>query len=181
MATPRRIFRIYHALGADAETVRDFMLAKGEPVSTTVKNLCDKDADKLLRKWGDEMEEIAGVLDGTHEDPYILEATQTFYWASLYAIVKGLGWDDIGFDEGRRTAPTCGVDNLDELRSNVQRLVGMGPEVAKPSKLFLLWNVADAIYRRQTPAADRWTLEQIMDILLLWKLHRVCDACSVHH
>jgi len=163
MTTPRRIFRIYHALGADAEIVRDFMQAKGEPVSSTVKNLCDKDAAKLLRKWGDEMEEIAGVLDGSHDDPYILEATQTFYWASLYAIVQGLSWEDLGFDLARREARTCGIDDLPALRANVQRLVGLGPAEAKASKLFLLWNVADTIYRRQTPTDTQWSLEQIME------------------
>lgn len=163
MATPRRIFRIYHALGADAEVVRDFMQAKGDPVSSTVKNLCEKDAGKLLRKWGDEMEELAGVLDGTHEDPYIMEATQTFYWASLYAIVLGQSWEDIGFDLVRRESRTCGVDDMAALCANVKRLIGLGPEGAKPAKLFLLWNVADTFYRRQTPTEDQWSLEELME------------------
>jgi hypothetical protein len=163
MATPRRIFRIYHALGADAETVRDFMQAKGEQVSTTVKNLCARDAGKLLRKWGDEMEEIAGVLDGTHDDPYILESVQTFYWASLYAVVQGSDWEAIGFEGLRRDAATCGVNNLAELRAAVKRLVEAGPEVAKPGKLFLLWWVADGIYRRTVPADQQWSVEQILE------------------
>ncbi len=162
MTTPRRIYRIYHALGRDAETVRDFQQAQGKDVSGTVKLLIAKDADKLLRKWGEEMAELCGVLDGSHDDPYIMEATQTFYWGSLYAVVQGLDWEQLGFDQVRRDAATCGIATVPELQSSVERLVGLGPEVAKPAKLFLLWNVADHIYRRQTPADDQRSLSELM-------------------
>lgn len=163
MATPRRIYRIYHALGQDAELVRDFHQAKGEKVPGTVNLLCTRDAGKLLRKWGDEMEEIAGVIEGTHDDPYILESVQTFYWASLYATVQGKAWEDIGFDLLKKELPAAGIVDLVELRTNVKRLVELGPEAAKPAKLFLLWLAADAIYRRSVPPADQWTVEQIME------------------
>jgi phosphoribosyl-ATP pyrophosphohydrolase len=163
MATPRRIFRIYHALGQDAETVRDFQLAQGQKVSGTVNMLIAKDAGKLLAKWGEEMAELCGVLDGSHDDPYIMESTQTFYWGSLYAVVQGMDWETLGFDQLRRDAATCGITTVEELRNAVVRLVGVGPEGAKPGKLFLLWNVADGIYRRQTPASDQRSLTELMD------------------
>ncbi len=162
MTSPRRIFRIYHALGQDAETVRDFQQARGVKVSGTVNLLISKEAGKLLRKWGEEMAELCGVLDGSHDDPYIMEATQTYYWGSLYAVVQGLDWDQLGFDQVRRDAATCGINTVPELRAAVDRLVGLGPESAKPAKLFLLWNAADHIYRRQTPAADQRSLEELM-------------------
>jgi phosphoribosyl-ATP pyrophosphohydrolase len=162
MTTPRRIFRIYHALGQDAELVRDFQQARGEKVSGTVNLLIAKDAGKLLRKWGEEMAELCGVLDGSHDDPYIMEATQTFYWGSLYAVVSGLDWEALGFDAVRREAATCGIGTVPELRSAVERLVGIGTPAAKPQKLFLLWNVADAIYRRQTPEGDQRSLAELM-------------------
>ena len=161
MTTPRRIFRIYHALGRDAETVRDFQQARGEKVSGTVNLLLAKDADKLVRKWGEEMVELCGVLDGSHEDPYIMEATQTFYWASLYAVVQGSDWEALGFDQVRRDAATCSISLVAELRAAVERLVGLGT-AAKPAKLFLLWNVADSIYRRQTPADEQRSLAELM-------------------
>jgi phosphoribosyl-ATP pyrophosphohydrolase len=162
MTTPRRIFRIYHALGRDAETVRDFQQARGEKVSGTVNLLIAKDSGKLLRKWGEEMAELCGVLDGSHDDPYIMESTQTFYWGSLYAVVQGLDWETLGFEEQRRAAAGCGIGTVPELKTAVERLVAAGSEVAKPAKLFLMWNCADLIYRRQTPAADQRSLAELM-------------------
>lgn len=161
MTTPRRIFRIYHALGRDAETVRDFQQARGEKVSGTVNLLIAKDAGKLLRKWGEEMVELCGVLDGSHDDPYIMESTQTFYWGSLYAVVQGCDWETLGFEQMRREAAGCGISTVPELRAAVERLVAVGP-AAKPGKLFLLWNVADGIYRRQTPADEQRSLAELM-------------------
>ena len=39
----------------------------------------------------------------------------------------------------------------------------MAPGAAKPEKLFLLWNVADHLYREKTPREDQWTLEQLLE------------------
>jgi phosphoribosyl-ATP pyrophosphohydrolase len=161
MTTPRRIYRIYHALGRDCEMIRDFLHATGKR-SGTLDLLCSKDAGKLLRKWGEEMAELCGVLDGSHDDPYIMEATQTYYWGSLYAVVQGLAWEDLDFDGQRRDAPATGITSVAELRPAVERLVGLGPEAAKPGKLFLLWNVADLIYRRQTPPDDQRSINELM-------------------
>ncbi len=163
MATPRRIYRIYLQLARDAETVRDFQLAKGEKPSSTVTALIAKDRAKLLARWGEEMSELCGVLDGTHEDSYLMEATQTFYWASLYAASADVAWEALRFDELRRAASTAGIGTVAELRAAVARLVGMAPGAAKPEKLFLLWNVADHLYREKTPAEDQWTLEQLLE------------------
>ena len=43
------------------------------------------------------------------------------------------------------------------------RILAAGPDAVKPEKLFLLWNVADGIYRRITPAEDQFTLEQVLE------------------
>ena len=163
MATPRRIYRIYLQLARDAETVRDFQLAQGESPSSTVAALIAKDRAKLLARWGEEMAEQCGVLDGTHLDSYLMEATQTFYWASLYATSTDIAWEGLRFDELRRAASTAGISTVPELRAAVKRLVGMAPGAAKPEKLFLLWNVADHLYREKTPAADQWSLEELME------------------
>jgi phosphoribosyl-ATP pyrophosphohydrolase len=160
MATPRRIFRIYAQAAIDAETIRDFLQAKGEK-SGTVNLLCQRDAAKLRAKWGEEMHELCGVLDGSHDDSYLMESTQTFYWACLYAGVMGATWEDIGFGERLVQGATCGIGSIPELRTAVDRLVGTAE--AKPEKLFLLWCVADNLYRRQTPAADQWSIEQLME------------------
>lgn len=172
MASPRRIFRIYTQLGADAEIIRDFLSAKGDAVPGTVERLICKDAGKLLRKWGEEMHELVGVLDGSHHDPYAMEATQTFYWATLFAVVQGTTWEALGFDDLRRSGATCGIGTLAELAAAVDRLVEMGPEAAKPQKLFLLWCVADAIYRRQTAPDQQLTIEELMQCDLADMLKR---------
>lgn len=162
MTTPRRIFRIYHALGQDAETVRDFQLARGIKPSGTVAMLIAKDAARLLRKWAEEMGELCGVLDGSHGDPYIMEATQTYYWGSLYAVVQGCDWESLGFDDARREAAASGIGTVPELRAAIARLAELGPQGARPAKLFLLWNVADRIYRRQTPPGAQRSVEELM-------------------
>jgi phosphoribosyl-ATP pyrophosphohydrolase len=163
MATPRRIFRIYEALCADAELVRDFQQAKGEKVSSTVTSLIKKDRTKLLSRWGEEMGELCGVLDGTHDDSYLMEATQTFYWACLYAVTGGATWETMSWNEAPRLAATSGIDSVEELKAAVERLVGLGADAAKPEKLVLLWLVADRIYRRQTPPDKQWSIDQLME------------------
>lgn len=163
MASPERIFRIYHRLHADAATVRDFQVAKGEPVSGTVKLLLAGDPGKPLHRWGEEMHEIVGVLDGTHDDPYILEATQCFYWASLYAALRGVDWAAIDFAGQREAAAKSRIDDTNRLLDAVDRLVELGCERAKPEKLFLLWCVADLLYRAKTPLAEQWPIESIME------------------
>lgn len=162
MASPSRIYRIYLRLAQDAELVRDFQIAQGEKVSGTVQLLIAKDRAKLLARWGEEMAELCGVLDGSHDDPYIMEATQCFYWASLYAASAGMTWEALDFAAQRRAAATAGLDTVPELRAAAQRLAGLSPELAKPQKLFLLWNVADGIHRAQQ-RDDAWPLESIME------------------
>ena len=164
MASPRRIYRIYAQLGADAELVREFQLANGEKPSGTVDLLFRKDAAKTLARWAEEMDELCGVLDGTHDDPFVMEATQTFYWASLYGACSGATWDDLDFDANRRTAVTVGIGSPDELRAAATRLAALGPGQAKPAKLFLLWNVADHLYRKKTPPEQQRSLDEIMEI-----------------
>lgn len=162
MASPRRIFSIYQRLHADAQEIRDFQVAKGEKVSGTVTMLLKGDAAKLLTRFGEEMHEIAGVLDGTHDDPYILESTQTFYWASLFAAVKGVTWDDIDFEAQRDAAAKARIEDGNGLLDAVDRLVALG-EDGNPAKCFLLWWVADNMYRAQTPPEDQWSVETIME------------------
>ncbi|MBA2481175.1 MAG: hypothetical protein H0V44_10980 [Planctomycetes bacterium] len=162
MATPRRIYRIYADLRASAPQLRDALAAKGEEIPGTVALLVTADAAKLLTRWGEEMDELCGVLDGSHLDPYIMESTQTFYWGSLFGAVKNASWEDLRFDDNRRLAATCGINTIAELKASAKRLAALGAS-AKPEKLFLLWNVADCIYRQQTKAENRWTLEQLME------------------
>jgi hypothetical protein len=164
MASPRRIYRIYFQLGTDAELVHEFQIANGEKPSGTVDLLRRKDAAKTLARWAEEMDELCGVLDGSHDDPYVMEATQTFYWASLYGFCSGVAWEDLDFDGNRRAAAAAGIDSPDELRAAVKRLADLGVAGAKPGKLFLLWNVADLLYRKQTPPDKQRALDEIMEI-----------------
>ena len=127
---------------------------------------------KLLSRWDEEMVELCGVLDGTHADPYIMEATQCFYWASLFTIARGVTWDELRFDENRRAAATCGVQTVEELRAAVKRLAALPPESVKPEKLFLMWNIADRIYRMRTAADKQWSLDQLMEADLQEMLKR---------
>lgn len=163
MATPRRIYRIYLRLAESAELVRDFSQAQGEKVSGTVNLLLSGDRAKPLARWGEEMAELCGVLDGSHDDSYLMESTQTFYWASLYAAMQRTPWEALRFDENRRAAATAGIATVPELRAAVTRLTALGAEQAKPEKLFLLWNVADHLYRTQKSSDEQWSIDQLME------------------
>lgn len=162
MATPRRIFGIYHYLGAHAEEIREFMQAVGTK-SSTVDHLIAKDRVKLLSRFSEELIELCDVLDGTHKDPYIMEASQTWYWASLYAVACGAGWDDIGWKEAPLLAVQSGIASVADLRTTAERLPGLGPDQVRPTKLFVLWACADRLYRQITLADKVWTVEQIME------------------
>lgn len=162
MATPRRIYRIYEKLAQNAVEIHGFVAAKGEK-SGTLDLLVKGDRAKLLKRWGEEMLELCGVLDGTHDDSYLMEATQTYYWASLYAVSGGVTWEQLGFERVRRESSTTKLDDVPAVRALVERIMGLAPEAVKPEKLFLVWNAADWIYRRHTPEDKQWSLEQLME------------------
>jgi hypothetical protein len=162
MASPRRIFRIYHALHQHAGEIRDFLSAKGDDIPGTIKLLLAGNRVKLLTRWGEEMNELCGVLDGSHDDSYLMESTQTYYWGCLFAVTGGATWDGLKFDELRRQAGGTALASIDDIRVAVKRLVDLG-EQAKCEKVFLLWNAADWVYRRQTPAEAQWSIEQLME------------------
>ena len=161
MASPRQVFHRYAQLGAEAESIRDMLATKGDKIPGTIGRLLARDAGILLREWGDEMYELAGVLDGRRQDAYAMESTQTFYLASLYAVVLGQTWEDLQFDQGRETVPATGITTAKDLRIAIDRMIAAGPEVTRPAELFLLWHVADAIYRRQTPADQQWSIQDL--------------------
>jgi phosphoribosyl-ATP pyrophosphohydrolase len=162
MATPRRIVRIYAELADHAGEVAGFLAASGGS-SATVKLLADGDATTALKRWGEEMQELCGVLDGTHHDSYLMEAGQTFYWACCFAAVRKVAWEAIGFDDLARQAVASGIGSVVELRAACARLAGIAPSDAKPAKLFLLWRVADRLYRSLTPPDKQWSIEQLME------------------
>ena len=162
MTSPKRIFSIYAYLCEHAEEVRDFQVAKGEKVSGTVNLLIKKDREKLLRRFGEEMDEICGVLDGSHNDPYILEATQCFYWASLFTVTGGGTWDDIDFFNLRRDLNKAAIEDPAALNEAVIRLVALGADAVKPQKLFMLWLIADRLYRDIKPRDEQFSIDQIM-------------------
>lgn len=162
MVAPGDVYEIYRRLAAEAATVRDFQVAAGQPVSGTVQLLLAGDRDKLLARWGEEIDELCGVLDGTHADPYIVEATQCFYWASLYGVTGGATRADIGFEDLPRRALDARLDDTRAIRSQAERLVALGPERVPPAKPFLLWAAADLVYRARTPRDRQRSVEDLM-------------------
>ncbi len=163
MTSPQRIFTVYQRLLENAEEIRDFQVAQGDKVSGTINMLLKADRAKLLSRWGEEMDELCGVIEGTHDDPYIVEATQCFYWASLYAVTGGTTWDDIDFENIRLDqVDALAVETPSGLYQLVLRILEKG-EGIPAQKLFLLWHAADRLYRQVTPPEKQWTVEQLMD------------------
>lgn len=162
MTTPRRIFEIYRRLQADAASVRDAQTARGEKVSGTVSLLLSGDAAKVKLRFVQEMDELTGVIAGEHDDPYILEATQTYYWACLYAVMRGATWETLAFDQQREAAAAARFTDIAALRTQYARLTELDPTQVAPSKLFFFWWSADLFYRATTPAGRQWSVTQIM-------------------
>jgi phosphoribosyl-ATP pyrophosphohydrolase len=162
MASPRRIYEIYRLLAENAQEIQDFQIAAGDKPSGTVGMLLKGDRQKFLTRWGEEMHELAGVIGGTHDDPYIVEATQCFYWTSLYAVSGGTSWDEIEFDQLRTQVGRTGIEDIGNLADTADRMVALG-EQAKPGKLFLLWHVADRLYREANKPDQQWSIEQMME------------------
>src|ERR1043165_7040575 len=133
MATPRRIYRIYEKLAANAGEIREFVAAKGEK-SGTLDLLVKGDRAKLLKRWGGEM-----------------------------AVGGGGPGEALRFAGVRRQSATAKMDDVPAVRAVLERILAMAPEAVKPEKLFLVWNAADWIYRRQTPEDKQWSLEQLME------------------
>lgn len=180
MAELADIFRVYDELNTHAEEVREHCLAKGERVSGTVELLRAGDRDKLLRRWGEEMAELCGVLDGSHDDPYIMEATQCFYWACLYAVSAGETWESLGFAQLRDQARFSRIDTPARLHNVVEQVVARGSEHVAPSKLFLLWHVADQLYRDQTSQEQQRSHQELAaydlaDMRKRWYLAPILD------
>lgn len=162
MATPRRIFEVYRRLHAQAAALRDAQQATGGKVSGTVTLLLAGDRAKLLARWRDELQEMAEVVAGLHDDPYILESTQCYYWLCLYAVCSGASWDDLDWEGQRQAAARAQVLDLAQLLGHADRLVAMG-DAAKPSKLAMLWWVVDGFYRSATLPEQQWTVDQLME------------------
>jgi len=79
-----------------------------ESISTTSRLLRAVD-DQTSGRVGDELRELAGVLDGSHghQDPHadaLLEVGQVIYWLVLSAIRGGCDWGDVRPDRALLTA-----------------------------------------------------------------------------
>jgi phosphoribosyl-AMP cyclohydrolase len=79
-------------------------------VSETSKKLQDPTFDPQSR-IGDELRELAGVIDGSHThgsptDDALLEGSQILYWLAVSALYQGLDWNDLRPDRALETAST---------------------------------------------------------------------------
>lgn len=161
--TPEQIYAVYEMMFKEAAQIRDFQIAQGEKVSGTVNMLLKGDRSKFLKRWADEMEEVAGVLDGSHDDPYTLESTQVFYWASLYAVSGGVSWSELDFEgAARMDSVSYGLDAPGLLASQSKRVAEVDVESVPARKLFAFWWAAHSIYRKTTPEDQQFTIAQLM-------------------
>ncbi len=92
-----RIERDLRAIYGAYAYLRDHDLAR---VSTTSRLLRDADLARLAYRVRDELDELRGVIDGTHghghgRDDAVLEAYQSLYWLTVLAVAAGDTYDDI--------------------------------------------------------------------------------------
>lgn len=74
----------------------------------------------VITRIGDELLELAGVLDGTHghgelRDDVILEGSQVLYWVVIELIVNGHRWDDVRPDRSLDVTSAMPVGTLISL------------------------------------------------------------------
>ena len=79
------------------EYLRDHDLSD---LSTTSRLLHEDALDYLARRIADETRELYGVVEGTHghgggRDDIVLEAYQSLYWLTIFAVAAGDGYDDL--------------------------------------------------------------------------------------
>jgi len=77
--------------------LRDHDLAR---VSTTSRLLREADLARLAYRVRDELDELRGVIDGTHShghgrDDVVLEAYQSLYWLTVLTVAAGDTYDDV--------------------------------------------------------------------------------------
>jgi hypothetical protein len=149
-----RVYAIYRELARQAPAIRAAAEADGEAVSGTIQLLTNGDRAKPLARWAEEMAELEGVLDGSHDDPYALEATQCFYWASLYAALGGADWRAL--DPFARPALPGTA-----LAAAAQQVAAAGSS-ADASPLFGLWLAAYRRYRATPRFAPHAELDAIL-------------------
>jgi phosphoribosyl-AMP cyclohydrolase len=92
-----------------------------EGVSGTSRILHSRDPS-VAGRVADELEELAGVLDGTHvhatpDQDAVLEGSQSLYWLVVAALLAGLDWTDVRPDR----ALTTTIDTLES--STIARLL----------------------------------------------------------
>jgi hypothetical protein len=69
--------------------------------------------DPEFKGWdriADELDELAGVLDGTHRhsslvDDVVLEGSQVLYWLAITAVSRGWSWSDVRPDRALDVVP----------------------------------------------------------------------------
>lgn len=147
-----RVYRIYRELARRAPAIRAASEGAGEPVSGTIRLLTSGDRNKPLARWVEEMAELEGVLDGSHDDPFSLEATQCFYWASLYAAMAGADWGELD-PFARQPVPGSALS---------QSARSLAATAATPAKLFGLWLAAYRRYQAEPRFAPHLTVDAIM-------------------
>jgi phosphoribosyl-AMP cyclohydrolase/phosphoribosyl-ATP pyrophosphohydrolase len=111
------------------------------------------DEDRVSERLADELEELAGVLDGSHRhgvfsEDVALEATQCLYWAALSGVRQGMNAGDFGAmlaEPGQSTAEHSG-SLADDLRATAARIrqVGANPDALADSLPLLARAVAEA-------------------------------------
>jgi len=84
-------------------------------VSTTSRMLREADLARLARRVRDELDELRGVIDGTHghghgRDDVVLEAYQSLHWLTVLAVAAGDTYDDVlphtALEHGQPSPPT---------------------------------------------------------------------------
>lgn len=87
----------------------EFLRVNNLEVVSTTSRLLRRDDDRVSARVGDELRELAGVLDGTHQHQgrgadVALEAGQILYWLTLSAVRASCQWDDVRPDRALITA-----------------------------------------------------------------------------
>jgi phosphoribosyl-ATP pyrophosphohydrolase len=136
--------------------------------SNTARLLRDPDWPLLRARLADELTELAGVLDGTHQhhglpDDLMLETSQVCYWAFVCAHAAGIGFEEIRPTENERDGMnTASLSRcLCELAAQVSSEAAGPPSAASLRECWQAVVDACAAFGIDTAAPAHYDLEQM--------------------
>ena len=147
----------YELLAAAADELLDFAVAKGTPRPAVLDLLAAGDPASALAAWAEAVTGLSRTLATGAGDPYLVASARILGGCCAHAVLRCAAWEELAVAEQYRRGPAAGMDDPGGLPELCERLVSLAEP--PPAKLFLIWGIADAVYRKRTPVVKQRPVE----------------------